>query len=161
MITLELAHTIAKFYLVAYVICFVLSYTNVKENKSNLIIISVALASFIFNQYLKEEGDFYTFYLLAATAAMNVILTTIALHTFFTVKHSRSTLWIYLIYFLIAISYMIIHRVRVVIYESDEPILWFINAHSAFTLSLYILSICIFIYGCNIKWKVRFGRLSS
>ncbi len=161
MITLELAHTIAKFYLVAYVFCFLFSYRNRRNNKSNFIVILVAIASFLFNQYLKEEGDFYTFYLLAAAAAMNVILTSVGLHLFFTIKHSRSTLWIYLIYFLIAISYMIIHRVRVVVYESDEPILWFINAHSAFTLSLYILSICIFIYGCNIKWKVQFGRLSS
>ena len=161
MITLELAHFIAKFYLVAYILCFVLSYKNVKENKSNFIIIMLAIATCIFNQYINTDADFYTFYLVMAITCTNVILASVGFHIYFSIKHSRSTLWTYSIYFLIAISYMIIHRVRVEIFDSDEPILWFINAQSAFTLSLYFLSICIFIYGCNIKWKLQFGRLSS
>jgi hypothetical protein len=160
-ITLELSHFIAKFYLVADILCLLLSYKNLRENRSNFIVIALVIATCIFNQYIKTEADFYTFYLVAAITCTNVILTSIGFHINFSIKHSRSTLWAYSICFLIAISYMIIHSVRVEIFKSDEPILWFINAQLAFTLSLYFLSICIFIYGCNIKWKLQFGRLSS
>ena len=62
---------------------------------------------------------------------------------------------------LIAISFMVIHRVRVVIYDSDESILWFINLQSAFTLSLYFLSIFIIFFLCSSSFKYLFANIDT
>jgi len=160
-ISLELGHFIAKFYLIGYFLCFLLSYRNRYNNKSNLIIVTLALASCAFNQHLRENLGFYTFYLGAACQVLITLSVSLGIHLYFKIKHERTTLLVYLLYILISISFMVIHRVRVVIFDTDESILWLINSQSAFTLSLYFLSICLFLYGTNIKWKSQFGRLSS
>jgi len=160
-INLELGYFIAKFYLAGYFFCFLLSYKNKQKNLSNLIITSIALVNCIFNQYLKEALDFYTFYLGAAFQILILLLISLIIHLYFRIKHKKSTLVVYGLYLLIAISLMVIHRVRVVIFDSDEHILWLINAHSVLTLTLYFLSICVLAYGSKILWKSQFGRSSS
>jgi len=160
-INLELAHFIAKFYLLAYFICFAVSFSNKYNNKSNLIIITYALVFSVLNQYIKSSLDFYTFYLGSAASCLNCIFLSLITHLSMKVKHSKTTIYIYIFYILIALSYMLVHRIRVVIFDSDEHILWLINTQSVFTLTLYFLSICVFIYGSNILWKSQFGRLSS
>jgi len=160
-ISLELGYFIAKFYLAGYFLCFILSYKNKNRNLSNLIITTIALVNCIFNQYLKEALDFYTFYLGAAFQVLVLLLISLILHLYFRIKHEKSTILVYGLYILIAISFMVIHRVRVVVFDSDEHILWLINAQSAFTLILYFLSICALVYGSKILWKSQFGRLSS
>jgi len=160
-INLELGYFIAKFYLAGYFLCFFLSFNNKYDNKSNLIITTVALINCIFNQYLKEILDFYTFYLGAAFQLLTLLLISIIIHLFFKVKHEKSTVFVYGLYIFIVISYLIIHRVRVVMFDSDEHIMWLINGQSIFTLTLYFLSICVFIYGSKTLWKSQFGRLSS
>jgi hypothetical protein len=160
-ISLELGYFIAKFYVVAYFLCFLFSYQNKLNNQSNLIITTTALISCVFNQYLRETLGFYMFYLGAAFQVLFSLLISLIIHLYFKIKHEKTTVFVYWIYVLIAMSFMILHRVRVVIYDNDEPILWLINLQSAFTLSLYFLSICLFLLGCNIKWKSQFGRLSS
>ncbi len=161
MINLEIAHFIAKFYMCAYLVCFILSFLNKKNNKSNLILVTIALVFCIFNQYLKTSLGFYFFYLGEAASSLFCVLLSLIVHLFFRVKHEKPTLYIYSFYFLIAISYLVIHRIRVVIYDTDEPILWLISLQSGFTLTLYFLSVCVFIYGIKIKWNCYFGRLSS
>jgi hypothetical protein len=159
LIRLDLGHQIAKLYLIGYCIVFVLSYLNKDNNKSNLIIASLALFGCIFNQYLKETLSFYIFYLGSALQLLVLILISVSTHLFFKIKHKKTTITVYILYILMVISYMVLHRVRVVMYDTDEPILWLINSQSGFTLSLYFLSICVFAYGCKIKWKLQFGRL--
>jgi hypothetical protein len=159
LISLELGHHIAKVYLIGYCIVFVLSYLNKDNNKSNLIITSLALFGCIFNQYLKENLSFYIFYLGAALQLLALIFISVFTHLFFKIKHEQTSIFIYFLYVLMAISYMVLHRVRVVMYDTDEPILWLINSQSIFTLTLYFLSICVFAYGCKIRWKWQFGRL--
>jgi hypothetical protein len=161
MIDLELSHFIAKFYLFAYFLVFTVSFFNTDNNKSNLIIVGFALCRCIFGQSSKMLFDFYTFYLGAAFECLLCIGLSLVVHLFFKVKHEKSTLFIYGCYFLIAISYLVIHRVRVVIYDIDEPIMWLINLQSIFTLTLYFLSICVFAYGTKIRWNSYFGRLYS
>jgi hypothetical protein len=160
MIDLELGHFIAKFYLFAYFLVFVVSFFNKDNNKSNLIIVGFALCRCIFGQSSKMMFDFYTYYLGAAFGCLFCIVLSLLTHLFFKVKHSKSTLVVYGFYFLIAISYLVIHRVRVVIYDTDAPITWLINLQSVFTLTLYFLSICVFAYGTKIRWKLYSGRLS-
>ncbi|KGJ86854.1 hypothetical protein [Colwellia psychrerythraea] len=160
MINHELGHFIATFYLFAYFLVFILSFMNRNNNKSNLIVVALALSLCIFNQYLKISLGFYFYYLGAAACTLFCILFSLAAHLFLKVKHEISTLFIYGFYFLISISYLVIHRVRVVIFDTDEPIMWLINSQSAFSLTLYLLSICVFVYGTKIKWKWHFGRLS-
>jgi hypothetical protein len=160
MINLELAYFIAKFYMFAYLFCFILSFLNKENNKSNLTIVALALVFCMFDQYLKSSLGFYQFYLGSAAAPLFCILFSLTAHLIIKIKHVRTTLLIYGIYFLIAISYLVIHRVRVVIYDTDAPIIWLINAQSVFTLGLYLLSICVFAYGTRIKWNWHFGRLS-
>jgi hypothetical protein len=160
MISLGLAHFIAKFYLFTYFVVFVFSFINRDENKSNLIILSLALCYCIFGQFSKMFLSFYTYYLGAAFGCLVSITISLFTHLFFKLKHEKSTLFIYGCYFLIAISYLVIHRVRVVIYDTDESIMWFINLQSIFTLTLYFLSICVFAYGTRIRWSFYFGRLS-
>jgi hypothetical protein len=160
MINLELGYFIAKFYLAGYFVCFLFSYRNKHINQSNLIIATIALVNCLFNQYLKEALDFYTFYLGAAFQVLILLLISLIIHRYFRIRHEKTTLLIYGLYILIAISFMIIHRVRVVIFDSDENIMWLINTHSVFTLTLYFLSICVLAYGGIIKWKLPFGRLS-
>lgn len=160
MISLELGYFIAKFYMMGYFLCFLLSYRNRRSNKSNLIITTVALVNCIFNQYLKEALDFYTYYLGAAFQVLILLFISLIIHLYFRIKHEKTTLFVYGFYILIAISLMIIHRVRVVVFDSDENILWLINTQSAFTLTLYLLSIFVLAYGGLIKWKLPFGRLS-
>jgi len=161
MIDLELAHFISKFYLFLFFICFVLSFINKSRNKSNLIIISFFLIHCLIGQTSKMSFGFYTYYLASAFLCLTVIILSLFLHLYLRIKHEFVTVLNYILLILISMSYLIIHRVRVVIFETDEPILWLINAHSAFTLLLYFLSICFFLYGSNIKWKSQFGRLSS
>jgi hypothetical protein len=161
MIDLELAHFIAKIYICAYLVFFILSFLNKENNKSNLIVVSLALIFSIFNQYLKLSLGFYFYYLGCAAVCLFAVFLSLIIHLFFKVKHEKSTLFIYGCYFLISISYLVIHRVRVVIYDIDEPIMWFINLQSIFTLTLYFLSICVFAYGTKIRWNSYFGRLYS
>ena len=161
MINLDLAYFIAKFYMCAYLVCFILSFLNKDNNKSNLIIVALALVFCIFNQYLKSSLGFYFFYLGGAAGSLFCILLSLITHLALKVKHEKSTLFIYGFYFLIAISYLVIHRVRVVIYDTDEPIMLLINLQSVFTLTLYFLSICVFAYGTRIRWNLYYGRLSS
>lgn len=161
MIDLELSHFIAKFYLLAYFVVFIFSFVNRDNNKSNLIIVGLALCRCIFGQSSKMLFDFYTYYLGAAFGCLLCIVLSLLAHLFFKIKHEKSTLFIYGLYFLIAISFLVIHRVRVVIYDTDEPIMWLINIQSVFTLTLYFLSICVFAYGTRIRWNLYFGRLSS
>lgn len=158
MISLDLGHYIAKFYLVGYFIVFALSFLNKDNNKSNLIIVSLALVGCIFSQYIKESLSFYLFYLGAALQFLVLILISVFTHLFFKIKHEKTTITVYVLYILMVISYMVLHRVRVVMYSTDEPIMWLINSQSVFTLTLYFLSICVFAYGCKIKWKLRFVR---
>ena len=142
-----------------YFIVFILSFLNKDNNKSNLIIASLALVGCIFSQYLKESLSFYVFYLGAALQFLVLVLISVFTHLFLKIKHERTTITVYILYILMVISYMVLHRVRVVMYEADEPIMWLINSQSIFTLTLYFLSICVFGYGCKIKWKLQFGRL--
>jgi hypothetical protein len=159
LISLELGHHIAKLYLIGYSIVFVLSFLNKESNKSNLIIVSLALIGCIFSQYIKESLSFYVFYLGAALQFLVLILVSVFTHLFFKIKHEQTSIVVYFLYVLMALSYMVLHHVRVVIYDTDEPILWLINSQSIFTLTLYFLSICVFAYGCKIRWKWQFGRL--
>lgn len=161
MISLELGHFIAKFYLLSYFLIFIFSFVNRDNNKSNLIIVGFALCRCIFGQSSKMMFDFYTYYLGAAFGCLLCIVLSLLTHLFFKVKHAKSTLVIYGLYFLISISFLVIHRVRVVIFDTDESIIWLINSQSVFTLTLYFLSICVFAYGTRIKWNLYFGRLSS
>ena len=161
MINHELGHFIATFYLFGYFFIFILSFINRNNNKSNLIVVALALSFCIFNQYLKISLGFYSYYLGAAACSIFAIFFSLAIHLFLQVKHEKSTVVIYGLYFLIAISYLVIHRVRVVIFDTDEPIMWFINSQSAFTLTLYFLSICVFAYGTKIRWNSYFGRSYS
>lgn len=159
MINLELAHFIAKFYMCAYFICFLLSFINKDNNKSNLILASIALFFCVIDQYLKMSLDFYYFYLGEAAGSLFCILLSLTIHLLLKVNHERTTLIVYSFYFLISIGYLVLHRVRVVIYDTDEPIMWLINSQSVFNLSLYFLSICVFAYGTKIKWNLYFGRV--
>lgn len=159
MIEHELGHLIAKFYLVGYLICFIFSYLNKNNNKSNLIIITFAFVFCIFNQFIKTEFGFYTFYLGAAFGLLACISSSLVFHFLTGVRHRKPTLIVYFIYISMAVSYLLLHRIRVVIYDTDEPILWLINAQSVFTLTLYFFTICIFFYGCRVKWKLQSGRL--
>jgi len=143
----------------AYCIIFILSFLNKDNNKSNLIIASLALLGCIFSQYLKESLSFYIFYLGAALQFLVLVLISVFTHLFFKIKHEQTSVIVYILYILMAISYMVLHRIRVVMYDTDEPILWLINSQSVLTLTLYFLSICVFAYGCKIKWKLQFGRL--
>ncbi|NQZ24512.1 MAG: hypothetical protein HRT53_21005 [Colwellia sp.] len=161
MISHELGHFIAKFYLVGYLVCFIFSFLNKFNNKSNLIIITLAFVFCVFNQFLKVKLGFYTFYLGAALGLSVCVFLSVTFHFFTKVLHKKTTLVVYSFYISMAISYLILHRVRVVIYDSDEPISWLINAQSVFTLTLYFFSIVIFLYGCKVKWKLQFGRLLS
>ncbi|PKH86232.1 hypothetical protein [Colwellia sp. Bg11-28] len=161
MIPLEFAHFIAKFYICAYLVCFILSFLNKENNKSNLIVVALALVFCIFNQYLKSSLGFYFFYLAGAAGCILCVFLSLIIHLALKIKHEKSTLFVYGFYFLIAISYLVIHRVRVVIYDTDESIMWLINLQSVFTLTLYFLSICVFAYGTKITWNSYFGRLSS
>jgi len=160
MISLELSYFIAKFYLLAYFVFFIISFLNKENNKSNFIIVSLVLINCIIGQYVKELLGFYTFYLGATLQCLVVIALSLFLHLFFKVKHEKTTYIIYLFYFFIALSFLILHRVRVVIYDSDESILWLINTQSVFTLLLYFLSIIVLAFGCKNKWKYFSGRLS-
>jgi hypothetical protein len=159
MISLESAHSIAKLYLIGYFIFFIASYLNQENNKSNLIIVSLALVNCLCSLYLTEHASFTTYYLWSSLQQLVVILFCVFIHLYFTIKHEKTTLTVYFFYIVISISFLLIHRIRVVIYDSDEPILWLINAHSVFTLSLYFMSICVFSYGCKIEWKLQFRRL--
>jgi hypothetical protein len=161
MIDLELAHFISKFYLFLFFICFVLSFINKNNNKSNLIIISFFLIHCLIGQTSKMSFGFYTYYLVSAFSCLMVIIFSLLLHLYLRVEHKFLTVINYIFLILISMSYLIIHRVRVVIFDTDEPILWLINTHSALNLVLYFISICFFLYGSNIKWKSQFGRLSS
>lgn len=161
MIDLELAHFVAKFYLIGLSLCFICSYINRRKNKSNLIAVTFSLFHCIIDQFSKVKFDFYTFYLGAAFGCLVFILITVLVHVHLCIKHVKTTVIIYVIYFLIAISFLILHRIRVVIYSSDEPIMWLINLQSVFILTLYFLSVCIFVYGCKIPWNTQFGRFFS
>jgi len=161
MINLELAHFIAKFYLFSYFICFLISFSNKHNNKSNFIAITFALVFSLLNQYIKQTLDFYTFYLGSAAGCLIYVLFSLITHLVMKIKHVRTTVIIYVLYILISLSYLIIHKVRVVIFDSDEHILWVINAQSIFTLAVYLINICLFAYGSKILWKSQFGRLSS
>lgn len=161
MIDLELAHFIAKFYVALCFFCFVVSFSNRGCNKSNLIVVSFALIHCVVGQSSKMAFDFYTYYLASACFCILVIACSLLTHVYLRVKHEVITVVIYSLFILISISYLIIHRVRVVIYDTDEPILWLINSQSVFTLTLYFISISLFLYGCNIQWKSQFGRLLS
>jgi len=160
MIDLELGHFFAKFYMFAYFLVFIVSFFNKDNNKSNLIIVGFALCRCIFGQSSKMLFDFYTYYLGAAFGCLACIVLSLIAHLFFKVRHAKTTLYVYGLYFLIAISFLVIHRVRVVMYDTDEPIILFINLQSVFTLTLYFLSICVFAYGTRIKWNWHSGRLS-
>lgn len=161
MISLELAHFIAKFYVLLFFICFLVSFSNKGFNKSNLIIVSFALIHSILGQSGKVAFDFYTYYLACACFCIFVIASSMLTHIYLRIKHEAVTVIIYSLYIFICISYLIIHRVRVIVYDTDEPILWLINSQSVFTLGLYFISISLLLYGCNIQWKSQFGRLSS
>jgi hypothetical protein len=161
MISLDLGHFIAKFYLVGYFICFLISYSNKDNNKSNLIIVTYALVFCLFNQYIKSVLDFYTYYLGCAFSCLVCLVFSLITHLIMKIKHAKTTIYVYVIHLLIALSYLVIHRVRVVLFDSDEHILWLINSQSGFTLSLYFFSICVLFYGSKILWKSQFGRLSS
>ena len=158
MINLELAYFIAKFYLVGLCICFVLSLLNLHNNKSNFIVVTFALLHCFIDQFIKTSLDFYTFYLGAAFECLVFILLSVAAHLYLKIKHAKSSVIVYIIYLLIALSYLILHRVRVVIYSTDEPILWLINMQSVFVLTLYFFSNCFVVYGSKIKWNSGFGR---
>ena len=160
MINLELAHFFTKFYLVGLFICFLLSYINRHKNKSNLIAVTYALLHCVIDQFTKSLFDFYTFYLAIAFGCIMFVLCTALTHLYFRLRHMKTTVFVYAIYFSIAISCLILHRVLVVIYTSDESILWLINLQSGFALTLYFLSICTFAYGCKISWNTLFGRFS-
>lgn len=157
-INLELAYLITKFYLVALSICFVFNFININKNKSNFIVVTFALLHCFINQYVKTSYDFYTFYLGFAFECLVFILLSVAAHLYFKIRHVKTSVIIYVIYLLIALSYLILHRVRVVIYSTDDPILWFINSQSVFVLILYFFSNCIVVYGSRIKWNSVFGR---
>jgi hypothetical protein len=161
MIDLELGHFIAKFYLLAYFVVFIFSFINAPNNKSNLIIITLALVFCIFNQYLKFTVDFYNYYLTCAAFALLLILISLAAHFYLKIKHPKTTLFVYASYLSIAASYLIMHRVRIVIFDNDDSIMWLINGQSTFTNTFYFLNILVFFYGTKIKWNSYFGRLSS
>jgi len=160
-ITFELGFFIDKFYLVGYSLVFIVSYLNQKNNQSNLIIISLTLIHCLFTMFLRGETSFYTFYLWAAFTLSSVILLSIIIHLFFQIKHQKTTVKVYYLYILSSIGYLIIHRVRVVIYDTDDPIFWLMNLQSGYNITLSFLAICLFVYGCNIKWKSQYGRLFS
>lgn len=160
MISLESAHFITKFYLIGYFICFVLSFVK-ENNKSNLIIVSLVFFYSVLDQYLKMELGFYTFYYGAALGCATVVLVSVLSHLYLKVRHQKVTALMYICFLLMAASYMIVYRVRVVIYETDEPISWLINGQSWFTLIIYFLILLLCFYGCNVKWKLQFGRLFS
>ena len=157
-INLELSHFIAKFYLVALSICFVFSFININKNKSNFIVVTFAFLHCFIDQFIIINLGFYTFYLWAAFECLVFILLSAAAHLYFKIIHVKTSVIIYVIYLLIALSYLILHRVRVVIYSTDDPILWFINSQSVFVLILYFFSNCIVVYGSRIKWNSVFGR---
>jgi hypothetical protein len=161
MINLELAHFIAKFFMIFYFVCFLLSLANKHNNKSNFIAITFALIFSVLNQYIKQTQGFYTFYLVSAVSCLFYVLLSLITHLLIKIKHVKTTVYIYFFYILIALSYLGLHRVRVIIFDSDEHILWVINTQSVFTLILYFLCICVFVYGSKILWKSQFGRLSS
>lgn len=161
MIDFELAHFIAKFYLFAYFLAFVLSFFNVTNNKSNLIIITLALVFCVFNQYLKSAVDFYNYYLTSTFFALLFILLSLASHFYLKIRHSKTTLFVYVSYLFLAVSYLIMHRIRVVIFDKDDSIIWLINSHSALVNILYFINILLFFYGTKIKWKSYSGRLFS
>jgi len=126
-ITLELGFIIDHYYFVGYLLVFILSYSNKNNNKSNLIIISLVMIHCIFHMYLRDEPDFYTYYLWSAFKRCLMIFLSIIIHLHFHIKHQQTTVYAYYLYIMCSFGYMMIHRVRVVIYDTDEPILWLMN----------------------------------
>lgn len=159
MIDLEYSYLITKFNIVAYFVCLIFLIRPPNVSYSLSIICVFSIIHLFTGQYVKEYFGFSEFYLAAALEPLALILTCVITHLFLKVLHTKVSFYIYILYLLMSVSYLIIHRVRVVIYDSDEPIMWFITSHSILINSIYFVVFCLFIYGSKVKWKLLFGYL--
>lgn len=157
MIDLAFSFFIAKFYMFGYLLCVFLSWHARESNKSNVVVSSLALVNYFVGQNIKENSTFETFYLAAALQMLMLVMCNIVVHIALRIQHAKTTLIVYCLYTLLAMSYLGMYRIRVKMFDSDERIMWIINSQSAFVLTLYFCTICLFIYGSNIRWKLLFG----
>ena len=159
MISVELGYLITKVNLFFLAALFVFGYKKERLNTSEIIIFVCVAVNYNFSQLLLETTDFYTFYLYFAAKALLVIVISLIIHLAMRVEHSNYTQLAYALLLTKFVLYMIVYRVRVVIYDSDKHIMWLINSQSMLVLFCDFLIIIVLFLKVS-KWKLPYMRYS-
>jgi hypothetical protein len=159
LITLENAYVINKInvMILSIILIYGVKFKSIK--KTELIVLPCLILGMFSGYYILENSDFYSFYLNAALNSLLIVAVSVFIHNELRVEHSRAVYLIYGLLLFDVLLYMIVYRVRVIIYDSDEPIMWLINAQSFFILTCDFLIISILVIKVS-KWKLPFMRFS-
>jgi hypothetical protein len=140
----------------------VLFVYGIKKNRldsTEIIIYACVGISYHFAQTLLEMTSFYTFYLYFAACCIAVIASSLFFHVILRVDHSKSVYFVYGLLFFKFFMYMLLYRVRVIVYSSDESIMWLINTQSFLVLLSDFLIVLILALRVS-KWKLRFMQFA-
>ncbi len=127
--------------------------------KTEVIILSCLVVGGVTGHYILQNSDFYGFYLYAAANNLVVVAVSAFVHAEKRVEHSRVALMIYGLLLFKFLLHMVLYRVRVITYDSDEPIMWLINGQSSLVLLCDFL-ILLFLAIKVSKWKLRYMHFS-
>jgi len=158
-ITVELGYLIVKIILAVLAVLFIYGIKKNRLDKTEIIIYACVGISYHFAQALLEMTSFYTYYLYFAACCMAVVASSLFFHVILRVEHSKSVYFVYGLLFFKFFMYMLLYRVRVIVYSSDESIMWLINTQSFLVLLSDFLIVLILALRVS-KWKLRFMQFA-
>jgi hypothetical protein len=159
MIGIETGYLMIKVYLIILAVLLLFGIKKNKVDKTEIIIYSCIAINCNFIQTLFESTDFYTYYLYFAANCMLVVVCSLLVHVLWRINHSKAAYSVYGLFMFKTLLYLILYRVRVVLYDTDEPIMWLINGQSFLILLCDFFVLLILALRVS-KWKLRYIHFS-
>jgi len=159
MITTEEAYLINKVYVLIYSVILIYGVKAKTIEKTEMILLPCLMVGTFSIYYILQHSSFQDFYLYDALNCLSIVVVSLFVHNERRVNHSKSVYFIYGLLLFKFLMYMVIYRVRVIIYDTDAPIMWLINTQSV--LILLCDSLIVLILSLQVsKWKLRFMQFS-
>jgi len=158
-ISVEQAFLIAKFNIIilAVILIYIFKTDSLKTSEFK-VVCSLIFGVFV-GYYILQNASFYDFYLYAAASNLFIVGVSILAHNFMKAEKSKTVYLIYGLLFFKFLLHMLLYRVRVIIYDSDEPIMWLINGQSFAILFCDLLIVLVLALQVS-KWKLRYMQFS-